>query len=104
MLGTSRQPAPDARDPMPGGIAGGNPVSPRYTLVASAKPAATAERPRPFLGIGRTIKAWLQHLRQRREFVELNTHLLRDIGLSLDWAPAEEERRACSVPFRLPRQ
>ena len=107
MLGTSRQPAVDYRGQTgPATVVPGNPVSQRYTLVPPAR--AEEEPPRRWwqrlLQVHRNVDSWLRRVRQRRALIELNRRLLRDIGLSPDWMPADEERRACSIPFRLPRQ
>jgi len=107
MLGTFRQPADDPRGQIAGGIDRGNPVSRRYTI---APAAPTGEQPCPsgwrrLLQLRRAVESWLRRLRQRRALVRLNTRMLRDIGLSPDsFSSSHEEKRACSVPFRLPRQ
>jgi uncharacterized protein YjiS (DUF1127 family) len=50
-------------------------------------------------------ESWLCRVRQRRALVALNADLLRDIGLTPNsFSSSHEERRACSVPFRWPRQ
>ena len=107
MLGTSRQPAVDYRGQTgPAVVVPGNPVSQRYTLVGPAR--AQEEPPRRWwqrlLQVHHMVDLWLRRVRQRRAVIKLNRRLLRDIGLSPDCLPADEERRACSVPFRLPRQ
>src|SRR5262245_34858458 len=107
MLGTSRPPAVDRRGQTgPATVAPGDPVSQRYTLVGGA--LARGEPPRRWwqrlLLAHRRVDPWLRRVRQRRALIKLNGRLLRDIGLSPDCMPADEERRDCSVPFRLPRQ
>ena len=90
----------------PATVVPGNPVSQRYTLVGPA--LAQEEPPRRWwqrlLQVHRRVDSWLRRVRQRRALIKLNGRLLRDIGLSPDHLPAEAERRACAIPFRLPRQ
>ena len=106
MLGTSWRPvvAQRGRDaPACGSV---NPVSRRY-LPAHAS-GAGKEPPSGWrlliLHARRAVDSWLRRAGQRQALIKLDERLLRDIGLSLDGPSLDEERRACSVPFRLPRQ
>lgn len=49
------------------------------TATPSRRPAATKGRG---LGIITVLDAWIERYRQRRALLELNDHMLKDIGLS----------------------
>jgi uncharacterized protein YjiS (DUF1127 family) len=106
MLGTSWRPVVGqrGRDTLARGPV--NPVSQRYL----SPDASGAGRETPggwrllFLQARRAVESWLRHASQRQALNKLDEQLLRDIGLAPDSPSLDEERRACSVPFRLPRQ
>lgn len=107
MLGTSRHPPGDLRGQIGiAAVAPGTTVRQRYTPAPPAVPAE--ELPHRWwqrlLQIRHMVNAWLRRVRQRRALIKLDRRLPRNIDLSPDCLPPDEERRACSVPFRLPRQ
>jgi len=109
MLGTQRRPVTAQCGPTTAQNTAvrGNPDSRRYGPVAAA--TATAKEPQArglslLQWVGRAVNSWLWHRQQRRALGKLDKHMLRDIGLSTGGLSPEEEKQACAVPFRLPRQ
>lgn len=62
----------------------------RLSSSTSARPAGRA--PQPWTGLVATLERWVERRRQRRALLELNEHMLKDIGVSAADAWQESQK------------
>jgi uncharacterized protein YjiS (DUF1127 family) len=62
----------------------------RLSSSTSARPVGRA--PKPWTGLVGTLEQWVERRRQRRALLELNEHMLKDIGVSAADAWQESQK------------